>query len=119
MRYLDPNAPHISPTQDMVNLSGKCSNKRELLIVLDRPEIPLHTNTSENDVRCQVTKRKVSGGTRSDVGRDCRDAFLGLVKTCAKQGITFWDYLGSRLQVPDHWDIPYLPQLIRHRCASS
>ena len=26
------------------------------------------------------TKRKVSGGTRSDVGRDCRDAFLGLAK---------------------------------------
>jgi hypothetical protein len=95
------------------------ANKAELLMVLERPEIPLHTNTSENDVRCQVTKRKISGGTRSDLGRDCRDAFLGLVKTCAKQGITFWDYIGSRLQVPDHWDIPYLPQLIRHRCASS
>ena len=54
------------------------ANKAELLMVLDRPEIPLHTNGSENDVRCQVTKRKVSGGTRSDVGRDCRDAFLGL-----------------------------------------
>jgi hypothetical protein len=53
-------------------------------MVLDRPEIPLHTNGSENDVRCQVTKRKVSGGTRSDMGRDCRDAFLGLNKTCAK-----------------------------------
>ena len=53
-------------------------------MVLDRPEIPLHTNGSENDIRCQVTKRKVSGGTRSDLGRDCRDAFLGLAKTCAK-----------------------------------
>jgi hypothetical protein len=29
----------------------------------------LHTNGSENDIRCQVTKRKVSGGTRSDMGR--------------------------------------------------
>jgi hypothetical protein len=94
------------------------ANKGELLMVIDRPEIPLHTNTSENDVRCQVTKRKVSGGTRSNLGRDCRDAFLGLAKTCAKQGITFWDYLGSRLQVPNHHEIPYLPQLIRHRCAS-
>src|SRR5207253_6755904 len=69
------------------------ANKRELLMVLDRPEIPLHTNGSENDVRCQVTKRKVSGGTRSDRGRDCRDAFLGLNTTCAKLGIAFWDYL--------------------------
>jgi Transposase IS66 family len=37
--------------------------KDELLLVLDRPEIPLHTNGSENDIRCHVTKRKVSGGT--------------------------------------------------------
>ena len=88
-------------------------------MVLDRPEIPLHTNGSENDVRCQVTKRKVSGGTRSDTGRDCRDAFLGLSKTCAKLGIAFWDYLGSRLAVPNHPDIPDLPTIVRHRCASA
>src|SRR5205085_8673429 len=53
------------------------ANKAELLMVLDHPEIPLHTNGSENDIRCQVTKRQVSGGTHSDIGRDCRDAFLG------------------------------------------
>jgi hypothetical protein len=52
------------------------ANKPELLMVLDRPKIPLHTNGSENDIRCQVTRRKVSAGTRSDIGRDCRDAFL-------------------------------------------
>jgi hypothetical protein len=94
------------------------ANKSELLLVLDRPEIPLHTNGSENDIRCQVTKRKVSAGTRSDPGRDCRDAFLGLSKTCKKLGIAFWDYLGSRLQLPNQPDIPSLPQLISHRCAS-
>jgi hypothetical protein len=31
------------------------ANKPELLRVLDRPKIPLHTNGSENDIRCQVT----------------------------------------------------------------
>jgi hypothetical protein len=62
------------------------ANKAELLMVLDHPEIPLHTNGSENDIRCQVTKRQVSGGTHSDIGRDCRDAFLGLAKTCRKLG---------------------------------
>jgi hypothetical protein len=92
-------------------------NKPELLIVLDRPESPLHTNGSENDIRCHVTKRKISGGTRSDAGRDCRDAFLGLAKTCAKLGIAFWDYLGDRLKVPDQPAIPYLPDLISIRCA--
>ncbi len=67
------------------------ANKAELLVVLDRPEIPLHTNGSENDIRCQVTRRKISGGTRSDVGRDCRDAFLSLMKTSGKLGVSFWD----------------------------
>jgi len=94
------------------------ANKRELLMVLDRPEIPLHTNGSENDIRCQVTKRKVSGGTRSDTGRDCRDGFLSLNKTCAKLGIAFWDYLGARLAVPNPPEVPYLPTIVRHRCAS-
>jgi hypothetical protein len=91
------------------------ANKAELLMVLERPEIPLHTNGSENDIRCQVTRRKVSAGTRSDAGRDCRDTFLGLAKTCAKHGIAFWDYLGSRLGVPGQPIIPPLPQLVRCR----
>jgi hypothetical protein len=81
-------------------------------MVLERPKIPLHTNTSENDVRGHVTRRKISGGTRSDRGRACRDAFLGLAKTCAKLAISFWDYLGDRLAVPDAQAIPQLPELI-------
>lgn len=95
------------------------ANKAELLMVLDRPEIPLHTNGSENDIRCQVTKRKVSGGTRSDVGRDCRDAFLSLVKTCDKLGISFWDYLGDRLAAAGGRAVPCLPQLVSQRCPTA
>jgi hypothetical protein len=91
------------------------ANKAELLMVLERPEIPLHTNGSENDIRCQVTRRKVSAGTRSDLGRDCRDAFLGLAKTCARHGVAFWDYLGSRLKVPGHLVVPPLSELVRCR----
>jgi hypothetical protein len=88
------------------------ANKAGLLLALDRPEVPLNTNGAENDIRCQVTKRKISGGTRSDAGRDCRDAFLGLMKTCAKQGISFWDYLGDRLDVPGAPNVPQLPNLV-------
>lgn len=95
------------------------ANKAELLVVLDRPEIPLHNNGTENTVRDYVTKRKVSGGTRSDRGRDCRDAFLGLLKTCKKQGIQFWDYLGARLKVPHAIDVPSLPALVKSRCATA
>jgi hypothetical protein len=88
------------------------ANKTELLMALDRPDIPLHTNSAENAIRCQVTKRKISGGTRSDRGRNCRDAFLGLAKTCAKLGLTFWDYLGARLGCTDPGAVPELPQLV-------
>lgn len=93
------------------------ANKDELLVALERPEVPLHTNGSENDIRCQVTKRKISGGTRSDRGRDCRDAFLGLMKTCAKQRISFWDYLGDRLNIPGAPTVPYLPNLVRQQAS--
>src|SRR5208283_2154716 len=89
------------------------AQKADLLAVLKHPEIPLYTNGSENDIRCQVTRRKISAGTRSDLGRDCRDAFLGLAKTCTKLGVAFWDYLGSRLSVPGQLVIPPLPGLVR------
>lgn len=93
------------------------ANKPELLMVLDRPEIPLHTNGSERDIRCHVTKRQVSGGTRSVDGRDCRNAFLSLMRTAAKHGIAFWvwGYLGARLGIQGQPVVPYLPDLIRCR----
>jgi hypothetical protein len=65
-----------------------------------------------------VTKRKISGGTRSDRGRDCRDAFLGLMKTCDKLGVFFWDYLGSRLDIAGAPTIRSLPDLTRQRAAA-
>ena len=63
-----------------------------------------------------MIKRKISGGTRSDAGRDCRDAFLGLLLTCQKLGVSFWEYLGHRLGVPGA-DAPNLPDLVRLRSA--
>nr|WP_274611037.1 transposase [Rhodovibrio sodomensis] len=57
-----------------------------LLMVLERPEVPLHTNASENDIRSHVIRRKISGSTRSDRGRDCRDGFPGVFRTCDKLG---------------------------------
>jgi hypothetical protein len=93
------------------------ANKQELLAVLDRPEIPLHTNGSENDIRCQVIRRKISAGTRSDTGRQCRDGFLSLIKTCQKLRVSFWAYLGNRLNLPDAPTVPLLPNLVRARAS--
>ncbi|MFT5759327.1 MAG: hypothetical protein ACI9LM_004084, partial [Alteromonadaceae bacterium] len=61
-----------------------------------RPDIPIHTNGSEGDIRDYVKKRKVSGGTRSDLGQQCRDTFVNLKKTCRKLGLSFWEYLHER-----------------------
>ena len=90
-------------------------NKSELLLVLDRPDVALHTNGSETDIRDYVKKKKVSGGTRSDLGRRCRDTFASLKKTCRKLGISFWDYLSDRLSGANN--IPPLPEIVSQRLA--
>ena len=64
-------------------------NKPELLLVLQRSEIPLHNNLRESDIRDFVKKRKISASTRSENGRRCRDTFLSLKKTCQKLKISF------------------------------
>ena len=92
-------------------LTRLANNKTELLLVLDRPDVPLHNNLSEGDIREYVKKRKISGGTRSDAGRRCRDTFTSLKKTCRKLGLSFWDYLYDR--VSKARKITPLPELIR------
>jgi len=93
--------------------------KAELLRVLQRPDIPLHTNGLENDIRACVTKRKISGGTMSTAGRTARDVMLGLVKTCSKLGVSFFRYLGDRLHVPGAITVPPLPDLVRQAATTA
>jgi hypothetical protein len=90
-------------------------NKAELLLVLDYPDVPLHTNGSEGAIRDYVKKKKVSGGTRSDLGRQCRDTFASLKKTCRKLKISFWDYLFDRISYTN--SIPQLPEMVRQQLA--
>ena len=88
--------------------------KHELLKVLERPETPLHTNASENDLRTFVTKRKISGGTMSRDGRVARDTMLGLMKTCRKLGLSFYHFLGDRLGISGN-AVPPLAALVLNR----
>lgn len=88
------------------------AQRASLLRVLERPDIPLHTNGSENDIRAFVTKRKISGGTVSDAGRIARETMIGLMKTCAKQRVSFYKFLGDRFAVPGAPSIPWLPDLV-------
>jgi len=91
-------------------------NKKELLLVLERPDIPLHNNLSENDIREYVKRRKISGSTRSDEGRRSRDTFTSLKKTCRKLGISFWEYLNDRVR--GTCQIPPLGEWIRQQAST-
>jgi hypothetical protein len=92
-------------------------HKAELLLVLTRPEIPLHNNLSENAIREYVKRRKISGSTRSEAGRRCRDTFTSLKKSCRKLGVSFWHYLLDRIGRTE--SIPRLSELIRHKAISA
>ncbi len=97
---------------DLNEALGRIHGKRDdLLLVLDHPEIPLHNNLSESDIREWAKKRKISAGTRSELGRRCRDTFISLKKTCRKLGVSFWRYLQDRIRGVH--DIVSLPELMR------
>jgi hypothetical protein len=102
------------PSVDAV-LKEMGQHRADLLRVLERPEVPLHNNGTESDIREYVKKRKISGPTRSAAGRRCRDTFTSLKKTCRKLGLSFWQYLGDRIR--GLGKIPRLSELIRQKAA--
>ena len=104
---------------ELLNQQLKRLNKLKsgLLLVLERPEIPIHTNGSENDLREQVKRRKVSGGSRSDLGRQCRDTFSSLKKTCRKLKISFWEFLNDRVSRANA--IPFLGTLVLDKALAA
>ena len=97
-------------------LSQIRNHKIELLQALDCPEFPLHNNAAETDIREYVTRRKISGGTRSELGRRARDTFVGLKKTCRKLEISFWNYLTSRLHHDEQ--VLFLSDVIRTKAVA-
>jgi Transposase IS66 family len=104
------------PSVDGV-LKGLKRHRRALLRVLEHPEIPLHTNLSESHLRDYVKKRKISGSTRSELGRQARDTFASLKKTCRELGVNFWAYLQDRVRGAGQ--IPRLAELIRRQAEET
>ncbi|OWK35110.1 IS66 family transposase [Fimbriiglobus ruber] len=98
-------------------LQRMAGKKADLLRVLDRPDLPLHTNTAERDFRDWATKRKISAGTRGELGKRCRDTFLSLKSTCKKLGVRFTSYLQDRILKAG--ELLPLSELVRQRAAGS
>jgi uncharacterized small protein (DUF1192 family) len=97
-------------------LARMADKKADLLRVLERPDLPLHTNTPERDFRDWATKRKISAGTRGTMGKRCRDTFLSLKSTCKKLGVRFMSYLRDRIMKVGQ--ILFLPELARKKADS-
>jgi hypothetical protein len=103
---------------DLNQVLRRIHEKRDdLLLVLERPELPLHNNLSESDIREWAKRRKISAGTRSDLGRRCRDTFISLKKTCRKLGVSFWRYLQDRIRGARQ--IRALPELMRQAALAT
>ena len=73
------------------------AKKKELLVVLDFPDVPLDNNLAERDLREGVVKRKISYGPRGAAGAQGWHHFLTLLATCRKNGVNFYAYLRDRI----------------------
>lgn len=98
-------------------LSLTYAKKDRLLFVLECPTTPLHNNLSETGGRGAKVKSKISGGTRSDEGRQAWDTFGSLNLTCRRLGICFYEYLMDRFLLFDK--IPNLGAVIRERVKAA
>ena len=90
--------------------------KRELLVVLMHPEVPLHNNAAELAARRRVRKRDVSFGPRSEAGRRAWDTMQTLAETARKLGISFYHWLTDRVSEAE--EMPSLAEVIEERAAS-
>ena len=86
------------------------AKKDKLLLFLKYPQLPLHNNLCENDLRERVIKRKISLQNRSLEGVKSWDLMLSLASTCRKLNLSFWRYLEDRISKREV--IPYLGKVV-------
>ncbi|MBE9008417.1 IS66 family transposase [Fortiea sp. LEGE XX443] len=69
---------------------------------LEHPEIPPDNNQAERSLRLAVTKRKVSGGSRSMKRFQHTANLLTVVQTCRRQGRSIIDFFAQALIADSH-----------------
>ena len=89
------------------------AKKKELLVVLKHPYIPLHNNASELAARKEVRYRDISFQTRVQKGTQAKDVFFTIIQTCKKLGVNAYAYILDRLTKKQQM-MP-LQDLILHR----
>jgi len=99
----------VKPIDRQLRRTAK--NKEKLLLFLKYPQLPLHNNQAELDIRERVIKRKISLQNRSRQGMEAWDLMLSIISTCRKLGVSFWKYLDDRTST--RGELPFLAQTIR------
>ncbi len=98
----------VKPLDDQLKRTWE--NREGLLLFLKYPQLPLHNNQAELDVRERVIKRKISLQNRSVAGVRAWDLMLPLASTCRKLEVSFWTYLEDRISRREA--IPYLGKIV-------
>jgi hypothetical protein len=91
-------------------LASTYANRDGLLKVLDYPFVPIHNNAAEIAIREGVIKRKISYGTRSELGKRAWENMFSIMDTCRKQGVNFFHYPNGMFSSQN--DLPRLANLI-------
>jgi len=86
------------------------AKRKELLLALKYPELPLHNNASELGARVQARARDISLHTMSQDGTKIKDTFMTISQTAKKLGVRTYDYIRDR--VSGELKLPSLAQLI-------
>lgn len=92
------------------------AKKKELLTVLNHPELPLHNNRSENAARVQKRREDVSLQTKTKEGTKAKDTMMTVIETTKKHAISSYHYIYDR--VSKAFKMPSLAELIRTKAAS-
>ncbi len=94
---LDKWIPKASATA--LNLLSKLRAKSDQWwYFLDHPEVPPDNNLAQRSLRLAVTKRKVSGGSRSLTRFEDTASLLTVVQTCRSKGSSVIDFFASALR---------------------
>lgn len=74
-------------------ISLTAAKKERLLVPLYHPHVPLNNNNAERPLREPVIRRKISGGTKSEEGKQTWENMLTIKDTCRKHDVSFYHYL--------------------------
>jgi len=91
------------------------AKKKELLVVLKHPEVPLHNNLSENGARVEKRRQDVSLQTKTNEGTKAKDTMMSVVESCKKLGISAYKFIHDRIS--GKFKMPSLAEMVKAKAV--